>query len=247
MSRDHDQPLQPLAHQDAWELIPWYVNDTLDDADADADAGGFEAHLERCPLCRREVELNRELAVAVRDAGELPSAEAGLARVLERLDRTPVEELPAPTPRRGAGRLLPGWWSVTPRPARRALAAGLAAVLLLAVALGAVLLSPGTGPGEAPAASFRTLSSPRPAATAVAGDGFRVRLVFSPSATEPHLRRLLLADDGRLVDGPSPAGVYTAAFPAGADRRAVLERLRATPQVELAEPVSRGSGGERAP
>lgn len=245
MSRDHDQPLQPLAHQDAWELIPWYVNDTLDDA----DAGGFEAHLERCPLCRREVELNRELAVAVRDAGELPSAEAGLARVLERLDRAPVEELPAPTPtpRRGAGRLLPGWWSASPRPARRALATGLAAVLLLAVALGAVLLGTGSGPGEAPAASFRTLSSPLPAATAATGDGFRVRLVFSPSASEPQLRRLLLADDGRLVDGPSPAGVYTAAFPAGADRRAVLERLRATPQVELAEPVSRGSGGERVP
>lgn len=243
MSHDHDQPPQPLAHQDAWELIPWYVNGTLEDA----DAGGFQAHLERCPLCRREVELNQGLAVAVRDAGELPSAEAGLARVLERLDREPVEEPPVPTPRRGAGRLLPGWWSASPPPARRALAAGLAAVLLLAVALGAVLLGPVGGPEAAPPASFRTLSQPRPDTTAVDADGFRVRLVFSPSATEPQLRRLLLADDGRLVDGPSPAGVYTAAFPAGADRQSVLRRLRATPQVELAEPASRGSGAEPAP
>lgn len=231
MTRDD---IQPLAHQDAWELIPWYVNGTL----GTAETVGFEAHLQRCPLCQREVAVNRELAVAVRDAGELPSAEAGLERVLERLDEAPGRGEAPPAPRRGAGRLLPSWWSAAPRPARRLVAAQLAAVLLLALTLGVVLS--GGGPGTSPPASFRTLSSPRPAA-ADTSEGFRVRLLFSPQVTEPELRHVLLTDGGRLVGGPSPAGVYTALYPAAADVAAVLKRLRGNRGVELAELVARAA------
>ena len=75
-------------HQGVWEILPWYVNGTLDDR----ERASVEAHLMTCAACQGELARCRNLAAAVRvtaaDAWE-PSSEH-LARVLARLDATPA-------------------------------------------------------------------------------------------------------------------------------------------------------------
>lgn len=228
-----------LRHQDVWELLPWYVNGTLDSDERRA----VEAHVERCGLCRSELAASQELASAVRQAADVPpAAEERLDHLLGRLDRPASSASPAAPPpavaARGSARL--------PSAVRWALALQAAAILALALGLGYLLALP-----DAPAAAaapgapaFRTLAAP----PAAASPDLAVRVVFSPSASERELRHLLLAVGARLEDGPSPAGVYTLEVAGGEDAAAAaLERLRRDPLVELAEPVVvvASNGGER--
>ena len=251
-----------LRHQEAWELIPWYVNGTL----VEGEAAQVEEHLERCPLCRREVAANRTLAAALAEVDVPPRrppirassacwpASASRWTTAATSGGSPLA--PTPMPPRRAGRA--GWLASTPRPARRVLAAQLAAVLLLAVALGWSLFAPAGCLDDGAVAglagrpelrpAFRTLSQPSsdlPPAAGGGEEGTTVRLLFAAGTTEAEMRRLLLGEGGRLVAGPSPTGVYTAAFAApDGGGGALVERLRGMPMVELVEAVRPRSGGE---
>jgi hypothetical protein len=106
---------------------------------------------------------------------------------------------------------------------------------------------PGTGSSPVPGtpSTFRTLAAPPPPA---AGEGLAVRAVFSPTASEEELRRLLLAAGARFAGGPSPAGVYTLEVAGDPEEAAAaLARLRRDPRVELAEPVVVRPPAEGAP
>ena len=162
-----------------------------------------------------------------------PSA-ARLSRLLARIDA--IE----------ATRAEPGGWRAqlrvglgnlrdrlqgTPTPARWALVAqGALVVLLVAANLWQMALS--SGP------AYHTLAS---------GGGqpgraqAQIRVIFGEETAEREIRALLEGVGGRIVDGPSTMGAYTVQVPvpaAAEDRLAlVLDRLRAHPQVRLAEPV----------
>lgn len=216
---------QGLAHERAWELLPWYANGTLELEEEQA----VEGHLGGCGECRDELERCRRMGELVRRSAVTPSPHpAQLERLLARVDE---EEHGA----RGSLRRLVEW---TPRPVRWAIACQ-AAVMVVLLAL----VWP-SGP-----AAFRTLSDPVPRVgervVAVAPAGARVRIVFAPTATEEEIRRLLLEVRGELVGGPSALGAYTIAVPtAGPGAEAlprVLAHLRGEELVRLAEPVS----GER--
>ena len=234
---DHDERL----HQRIWELLPWYVNGSL----AGREREKVEAHLAGCPRCQAEEAACRRTAAAVSGAGEsAPSPHpAQFQRLLER-----VEE----AERAGGGWLAPirSLLGATPRPLRGALLAQAAMILLLVGALAwawgarrpGVPGAPGAvsaaGPASGPAV-YRTLSDPvaRPARTA------RLRLMFSPKATEREIRELLLGVHGELTAGPSPLGVYTVEVPIegtspGDPVGVVLARLRSEAQVVFAEPAS---------
>jgi len=64
-------------------------------------------------------------------------------------------------------------------------------------------------------------------------------VAFRPDVREGDMRRLLLGSDARLVDGPNAAGAYLLSVPIR-ERAAVLARLRARPEVALAEPIDSG-------
>jgi anti-sigma factor RsiW len=235
---DHAEGGGRLGHQEVWELLPWYVNGTLEEE----ERRSVEGHLERCPLCRGEVRAGHELAVAVRRAAELPLATGrGLERLMARIDEEGAPQAPT------AGDA--GWWRRTPAAARWGLLVQAAVLAFLIVGLGWSLGRPGTTPatGSAPApAAFETLGGPGPSMLPAAGDdAFAVRVVFAPDASAEALRRLLRSTGGEVTGGPSPAGVFTLTF-TGTDATATLTRLRAAPEVELAERVVvrpvRGSG-----
>jgi anti-sigma factor RsiW len=202
-------------HQRVWELLPWYANGTL----GDAERHTVDEHAALCERCRQELEACRRLGQAMREAAvEAPAPHpARLSRLMDRLDQAEGPSLRA---------RLASLLTATPRPVRWVLAAQLAALLLLAAL-------PLRTPPPPPPAEFKTLSDP----VAVAA-GPRVRVVFADGATERQIRDVLLPIGGQLAGGPSPLGVYTVELPAGRDPLpVVLRHLRGRPEVSFAEPV----------
>lgn len=234
--RDREE-LGEKLHERVWSLLPWYVNGTLPHRERER----VEEHLETCLRCQEEERACRRTAETVQSAGEVAPTphpvqfQRVLARVeeserLERMPQGPRGRLPFP---------FRAMLAATPRPLRGALAAQVAIIILLAGVLIWQKLHPGPQSVPAPAV-YRTLSD----APSARGPVLRLRVMFSPQATERQIRELLLDVRGEITGGPSPLGVYTVDVPAGRDSlQAVLARLRSESQVMLAEPAA----GEGAP
>ncbi|HEX4952722.1 MAG TPA: zf-HC2 domain-containing protein [Thermoanaerobaculia bacterium] len=223
-------------HGEVLELLPWYVNGSLEGRDRTR----VETHLEGCPLCRAELAECRDLAAVVRNAPPpTPAPHPGsLGRLLARLDATETEPSLFGSGRRRLGdrrqgrETLARAWAAAPR-LWRWVALGQTAALVL---LGAMLV---WRPGPAPATTFRTLST---AASEVPRAALRV--AFSEEVTEGELRRLLLPLSAQIVAGPSPLGVYTLHVPAGASAEPlplVVEHLSGQPGVRFVAVVPPGA------
>ncbi len=219
------------VHQRVWELLPWYVNGSL----AERERERVEAHLAACLRCQDEERVCQSMAGVVAAAGEVAPAPhpVQLQRMLARVEESEREE------RESAGRWrllapLRGLVQATPRPLRGALVAQAAVILLLIGFLAWSVQRPGTAPNLQPV--YRTLSNPDAAPVPTV----RLRVMFSPRATEKEIRELLHGIHGEITAGPSPSGAYTVEVPAASDPAGVvLARLRSEPQVVLfAEPAT---------
>jgi hypothetical protein len=218
------------SHQRVWELLPWYVNGSLEQRERER----VEAHLAACLRCQEEERTCRRTTAGLAAAGEVAPSPHPIQfqRVLARVEESEREE------RRHDG----GWRSLAPfrslvqapRPLRGALVAQAAVIFLLVGFLAWGALRPGSPSQAASPAVYRTLSDPAPAPVPTV----RLRVMFSPQATEREIRGLLLGIRGEITAGPSPLGLYTVEVPAAGDPAAgVLARLRSEPQVTFAEPV----------
>ncbi len=222
-------------HLAVQELLPWLVNRTLGPAEQEA----VRRHIDGCEECRQEAERCRRLAEELeRTSVPAPAPHpAQLARLEERIARGDLdrEDPPAARLRRFGGQR----GGRAPRTARWLIGVQ-AAALVLCVGW---IASSGRSARPRPATgTFRTLSSPsrsRPAS---------VRVVFAPTATESEIRSLLLEIRAEIVSGPSALGAYGLALApaaAGESPGDVLARLRADPEVRLAEPIlGREDAGE---
>jgi hypothetical protein len=204
-------------HDEVWELLPWLVNRTL----AAHEASRAEAHVRLCLPCRAELERQVETASLLQAPEALPLSPArGLSRLEDRLSARAPER----------GRRWTGWgW-----------------LALAEAALIVVLLAASLGRGHAPAApqpTFETLSD-RPTAGA-RPNGPVYRVLFVERSSERQLRELLAELDLRVVDGPSPLGLFTLELAnAQADADAVLTRLRAHRAIRFVERVDQGSAAQ---
>jgi hypothetical protein len=194
----------------AWEAMPDAVHGKL----ASAQAAWFDGHLSECDSCRRQLVLEQRLQRALsRPAGPVMDAEAGLQRLLSRIDR--------PVAAQSADALRPTRW------VGRAL---VAALLLQAIGLGvmgAKLWSLEPAPGYR---TYSLESAPLPAGA--------IRLVPDPAMEVADWNSLLRANGLRVVAGPNTVGGYTVAPLAGAGGSDFLvQRLRATRGIRLAEPI----------
>jgi hypothetical protein len=194
----------------AWEAMPDAVHGKL----ASAQAAWFDGHLAGCDSCRRQFVLEQRLQRALsRPAAPAMDAEAGLQRLLSRIDR--------PVAAQAADALRPTRW------VGRALVAALFLQAIGLGVMGAKLWS------LEPAPEYRTYSResvPMPAGA--------IRLVPDPAMELADWNSLLHANGLRVVAGPNAVGGYTVAPLAGAGRRDILvQRLRATRGIRLAEPV----------
>lgn len=196
----------------AWEAMP----DALQDALTSPQHEWLEGHLAACDACRTQFGQQRRLQRALRLPAETPpDMEAGLQRLLARIDAPAIAEARDP--------LRPAGW------AGRAL---VAAVLVQAIGLGAMGAKLWTL--QPVAAEYRTLS--QEAAPTPAGS---IRLVPDPAMPLADWDALLHANGLRVVEGPNAVGAYTVvplAASGGGD--ALLQRLRSARGIRLAEPVA---------
>lgn len=205
------KPGEP-AHQAARELLPWFATGQL----AAQDARMLEQHLSTCKLCRRELEIERQLLAAACAEADLPPAQCNvdraLAQLLPQLPRQEARAVPAPRWRWPAFRHL-AWmpWA-------------LALQFLAILGLGLLLARPAFDDG-----AYRGLGS--------AGGAGNLVVVFKPDTTEKELRRILQANDAHLVDGPTVTDAYLLNVP---EPRRARTRLRAEPAVVLAETLDGG-------
>jgi hypothetical protein len=179
----------------------------------DADETALvQAHLGECADCRRDAEAERELFQQV--ATLSIDAERDWAAMSERLDAMPPRAAPIPFLRR---RVSVGWL--------------LAGQLATAAALALAIYTP---VHQAPSSqTYQTLGSPGQDATG------NVVIVFHPEKTEQDMRDALGRVGAQIVEGPNASGAYVLNVPP-AQRRAAIDRLRAMPQVMLAEPIDPG-------
>jgi len=202
-------------HEALQDALPWYANGSL----PEAEAARVQEHLRSCAACREDLAWQRKL---LETEGPLPAGldpDRALARLMPRLDATPV---PAAAPQRGPAQwlrrlLAPGRWQFA------AMAAQLAVIAVLAVQL-----LPGETPSSYQALGRGQASTPD------------LLVVFKADARVQDVQRLLQANGARIVGGPTVAGAYM--LDVDADRQAaLLAALRADPAVDLAENLTPGS------
>ena len=210
-------------HQDVGELLPWFVNGRL----SEADRQRVDAHVRLCKVCSDELAAQRRVyGVMSADAGVERMPMAGLNRLRLRIESLD-DAGPAPAAPEEASRSeVPagsGW-----RQRRSAIAASIA---MTAVGALAALLWNQHERRIAPANYYTvTTTVPQPATTAI-------RAVFAPTVTLSELQKLLDDAHLKIVSGPTEAGVYSLAMSASPSVDWSLRRLRANEVVRFAESV----------
>jgi len=203
------------AHREVRDLLPWFVMGTLDEAEQRL----VDEHLKACAACRGELEWERQLREANRVALPERDVDRAFAALRARLPAQP-REVPLFERLRDLGeRLLSPAWM------RPMLALQAVAIVGLAVALWA-----GRMPAAAQEHTYRALSRP------AAAEPARVVVAFTPQTSLGEMRRILLASDARIVDGPTAADAYILAIaPERLD--AAVQRLRGESSVLLVQPL----------
>lgn len=222
---DHDLLENGPEHQEVCELLPWYVNGTIDEGARQR----VDAHLALCPICRENLNFERRVFAKIDGATAIDYVPGpSLKRLNARLDAL---QNPASQPRER--RHDPATW--------RVLAA--ASVAAVTVTIG-VLLIDRSVQSRAPAMqpAYHTVTNPttRPRDEAI-------RAVFAPSVTLVELQNILDEAHLRIVSGPSEAGVYSLASNSDRPVRESLEQLRRHSAVRFAEATRLESGSGDSP
>jgi len=207
------------------ELIPWYVNGRL----SEAEGAQVESHLDQCPECRANVEVERQVLAAVRHRTQVEYApQAGFQKLWAR-----IEEVEREVPSRP--------WSDTPaiahaRPTANESRWRLAASLVLGLGLGLLAAAWWRSPSISELPQYGTATTAEPRARVPA----QIRVVFSPTVTIDELTRIVRGNRLAIVEGPSESGVYGLAMAPGDEVATAdaLARLRSDPRVRFAEPVT---------
>lgn len=217
-------------HNNLSQLLPWYVNQTLQGTELQA----VESHLGVCLMCKREVIQLQKLAQAVVHEGALDSAErASFARLKSRLKNQ------ATTAQRHVQRNHSVFDFVghlsqrTNRflPLTRPMMAMAAALLL------SVILAPDyfglTGPTES---TFKTLSN----GEQESARANEIRVVFAEHLDQQEKAKILERIHGDFIDRPTAQGVYKIRLGTTASTQQVLEiveLLRKDSNIIFVEPA----------
>ena len=218
-------------HQWAAGRIPWYVNGTLEAAEA-AQLG---AHLDECAPCRRDYQTQVRLFEAMQaDSTLVFAADPSFKKLMARIA---TAEDAGPQAAGGVAPVIP-----LPRaPLSHRLRGGATRWLAAAVLLEGLGLGYGAwawhAHGTITDSAYVTLTAPAPSYR----DSPRVRVVFRSGLSVGGLGSLLHDTGAHIIDGPTDANVYTLGFSAPEVTPGVVERrvaaLRANADVLFAEPL----------
>ncbi|MGF6710420.1 hypothetical protein QFZ41_001384 [Luteibacter sp. W1I16] len=201
----------------AWEAMPWVLQ-----GDASPVQGAWlNMHLAECQACREEFAQQERLRAALALPPDLDiDAEAGLARLLSRIEEADPQRVPASR------------WAASSNWLTRGL---VAAVLIQAIGIGVLGIKlGGESGGHAAAPAYRTLS--QESAPAAPGS---LHVVPVATLKVAEWNNLLHQYHLRVVGGPNDVGAYTLVSTDGnAPAPQTLQRLRADPGIRFAEPVT---------
>ena len=205
---------ETMTHEQAIELLPWLVNDSL----PETDRAAMLAHTRFCMSCRSELDsLEKLQRVVADDMHAQPVPAPDMRRINRRID----ELIGRPS----VGQRLDAAW--------QGLSANLwrtAFVAQAVVLLGLVAVWMGRELPDTQRYTTLTQSQALPA-------GEYVRAVFSPALDEAGIERFAGELGLSVWNGPSPRGVYTLVLMPEADREAVMTALRGSADVLFAEPI----------
>ena len=223
-------------HQRATGLIPWYVNGTLEAA----EAAKLGAHLDSCAACRADYETQLRLFEAMQaDTTLVFAAEPSFKKLMARIGT-----------HEDAGQLASGErappMAVADVPAARRRYGGGARWLAAAVVLEGLGLGIGAwawhSHATTPGSAYVTLTAPEPSYR----DSPRIRVVFRSGLSVGGLGTILHEAAAHIIDGPTDANVYTLGFAGSQVTPGAIERrvaaLRANADVLFAEPLASGNG-----
>jgi hypothetical protein len=191
------------SEREVLELLPWYVNGTLQGEERERVRGALRSSL----TCRLEYErLNRMQALMQDDDAEQAAADRGFDRLMARIQ----SDAPAAA-------------AATPRPPRwLRLAQAAAVVALVGGAVGWWTQDAATGTSR-----FRTLTTESPQ------QARQLRVVFAPGVSDAERMALLAPLGVRILGPPTADGVYTVELPKDVNARGFADRLREDPRVAL--------------
>jgi len=181
------------------ELLPFYVNETLDEA----DRAWVDAYLREHPKSAAELQWYRTLQETMTRDAPAVSAEIGLDKVMARIraERAPGRVATRQGPSLGE-RLREFFSSITPQPLLRPALAGALAVV---VVQGLVIANLATKPDES-----SEIRAHRPT---VVDPGPFLKVNFKADAREADIRMLLVEIDGTLAGGPGQLGDWYVRIP----------------------------------
>lgn len=200
----HDDA-QSRSEREVLELLPWYVNGTLDDAERER----VKRELRSSLTCRREFERLSRMQVAMQgDDAERVAADRGFERLMSRIHASTQ-------PRAASGAQPKKWLPFARAAAVLAFASGLAWWGIEQNAR-----APGT---------YETLTTETPSDSRAP----QLRLEFAPGLPDAARSAFFSQQGLTVVAPPTPDGIYTIAVPEGTDARAIADRLRKDPRVAL--------------
>jgi anti-sigma factor RsiW len=197
------------ALERARELLPWYLNGTLDQAQRRL----VDQQLEQSPALRTELDWLRALDRDLDATMTLRAGDLGLGRLMNRID---VER---------DGKLVPLRRTERPRWFMPALALAATLVIAQTLVIGVLLRD-------------RT-EVLRPLAGPVLLKGTLLQVQFHSSATESQVRELLVSIDGEVVGGPGSLGIFTVRVPDERADEALQRLRAEITIVEAVTPVPR--------
>jgi anti-sigma factor RsiW len=197
-------------HDEAEELLPWYVTGQLDESDRLL----VEAHLSSCADCREQLTFERRMVQELRTVD--PEMDAGWARLRSRIEA----EQEAQQQTRQAANDRGNVWQLFRQPAVAMLAAAQVGFLVLSAGILLSLSRP----------AYHALGSPPPSPTA------NVIVIFRADATVQDIRDALKLSGASIVGGPTDADAYLLRVAAN-QRSQALSKLRSDDDVQMAEPI----------
>jgi hypothetical protein len=219
--KDFSERLRHASHRECWDLLPWLVNETLNEE----QQRRLQSHLAGCADCRREAAEQKFLSEHLRQEDSvLYAPQASLQQLLNRIDEA------GPLPQ------------ATLKPLRRQFVGSTAAKLLAATVVVGVVsfvavdsMSAWRLQQQRSEPRYSTLTSKPAVSVGVPA----ARVVFAPTMSLSQLSELLRTSNAQVVTGPTEAGVYTLVFGSAARSEPAIDRQAQEAQVSAAVQVLR--------
>jgi len=200
------------------ELLPFYVNGTLEES----DRAWVDEYLREHPKSAAELQWYRTLQDTMQRDAPAVSAEVGLDKVMARIrgERAPARAAAKPI-EPSLGERVRGWLAaLAPQPLLRPALAGALAVVVVQGVVIANLATSGDDSSE-----IRTVKP------TVVDPGPFLKVNFKADAREADIRMLLVEINGSLAGGPGQLGDWYVRIPE-ARIAAAADQVKASPIVD---------------